>query len=1021
MEVAIKHTPEHCETTLGEAVIARDEAVATLTARGGIGPPDLCWLRKGPRGVSEDEDTDDLATGGYHWVLGLDTSSQASIAAYFASLESGLENRTFLRSFFRGNKNVRVEGGLYCCYDAFSRLDIRCELTVPGGVTAYASDGEGENYEVDEQMWKGALVSAFLRNVRIPPSVLLRTGCVRRLDQLVSMQTEKTILATVLELYAEGVATTVAPLLQTITQEGIIYNAPGSDVLLDTVLLHFESRQRQAQVVDPAEGRQKEGGSPERAAGGDLQQAVEFFRTVAEYQFEAVVPLVQALRNLRLFDDALQALEAALKVNARSVPVLTALAETFMDMKEYQAAIGAARDAVSFNVKGARAWMVLVRAYLAVGQTPLALIALNMMPPPPAKESDEAELIHVILPPAPGAQTQPNEVLLDPDLEVELKCVEETTLEGKVDLGDLPGASLVASQQQVPARQNAFVWSRTIAYGLLVDIIDQLSWDKFLQLRSELFIMDADVAYSDDDVDPGDASGEYTGEEDEEDYESGEYDDDEEEEEEEEEEAEQGKQDAPAVKPAAKPPLPASPILTAVEESPVSKPASTAGPVSEAKTSSTPMSLRQQHAVAAQPGPVCEVKHGSMSLRELHAALKAGGGASVVSAQERHASQQMSAVHVGACEAGVGGAGAVCESASSAGSLQDMHRALKGKAPEAGPGAAPEEMDGSSSEPAGYEGDREGGALSEAERPGDAADPAALTEDSVTGTKAGREPGAGGAGLQKQVPQEALDVSSSDDAEGAGEAKSTEGAGPPPPQREQQQQPALPPGTSPALARKMQIYNAVVNLGQLPTHKGICAVWLDEIIQAIYEDLAVYMDWRYSEWKVKRRQKRLMKGLDEDDEDDEDEMDDEDYDSDEDPGQVVTPGPPLTAGDWLKRGLLSERLLHLEDAERAYRAGVNEEYNMTCFMGLLRVYSVWGWPSEALMSCAQILTHMDLVQDFAVHKRVPELMLSHLHTLVSNCGLQDVRSAQDALGPPHKAVNEFLHDVVKWKGEGWDR
>jgi hypothetical protein len=32
---------------------------------------------------------------------------------------------------------------VYCCYDAFSRLDIHCCMSSPGGVHAYARDGSG--------------------------------------------------------------------------------------------------------------------------------------------------------------------------------------------------------------------------------------------------------------------------------------------------------------------------------------------------------------------------------------------------------------------------------------------------------------------------------------------------------------------------------------------------------------------------------------------------------------------------------------------------------------------------------------------------------------------------------------------------------------------------------------------------------------------------------------------------------------------------------------------------------------
>lgn len=35
---------------------------------------------------------------------------------------------------------------VYCAYDAFSRLDVRCHMAIPGGVIAYAVDCKGQRY-----------------------------------------------------------------------------------------------------------------------------------------------------------------------------------------------------------------------------------------------------------------------------------------------------------------------------------------------------------------------------------------------------------------------------------------------------------------------------------------------------------------------------------------------------------------------------------------------------------------------------------------------------------------------------------------------------------------------------------------------------------------------------------------------------------------------------------------------------------------------------------------------------------
>lgn len=105
---------EAVEGEFGEAIAARDDALAALADCTGLGPPDLAWLAKvrkqpgsgssgggwlgfgsgggGRRGSGsgggEGAAGVDLSGGSgyYHYVLGGDVSSSAALAAYFARL-----------------------------------------------------------------------------------------------------------------------------------------------------------------------------------------------------------------------------------------------------------------------------------------------------------------------------------------------------------------------------------------------------------------------------------------------------------------------------------------------------------------------------------------------------------------------------------------------------------------------------------------------------------------------------------------------------------------------------------------------------------------------------------------------------------------------------------------------------------------------------------------------------------------------------------------------------------------------
>lgn len=154
----LKGIPEHVEADFGDSIVARDEAVAVLGNNPGLGPPDLCWLQKGQKrsgllqlgGSSE-------AQGYYHFVLGRDVSSSAAIASYFALLNSKVEPCGMLQGLWMASEFV-IQRGFYCCYDPLSRMDLRCELCVPGGVVVGAVDAAGVLHDVTPEMWVQAQV-----------------------------------------------------------------------------------------------------------------------------------------------------------------------------------------------------------------------------------------------------------------------------------------------------------------------------------------------------------------------------------------------------------------------------------------------------------------------------------------------------------------------------------------------------------------------------------------------------------------------------------------------------------------------------------------------------------------------------------------------------------------------------------------------------------------------------------------------------------------------------------------------
>lgn len=109
--------------------------------------------------------------GSYHYVSGIDTSSSASLAAYINSLTYSIEEP---QAWFTKGPTWKVKNGCFwcvrlgpisdnlltiyslpielddpfpttrSCFNAFSRVDVRVDVKIPGGVNAYVIDLRGE-------------------------------------------------------------------------------------------------------------------------------------------------------------------------------------------------------------------------------------------------------------------------------------------------------------------------------------------------------------------------------------------------------------------------------------------------------------------------------------------------------------------------------------------------------------------------------------------------------------------------------------------------------------------------------------------------------------------------------------------------------------------------------------------------------------------------------------------------------------------------------------------------------------
>ncbi|KAI1867860.1 uncharacterized protein JN550_006667 [Neoarthrinium moseri] len=183
--------PEITEDVLHESVDARTESLVALRE---LGPPDLVHLLKQSR------NNPGRQTGVYHHVTGVDASSSASLAAYINTL-------TYSKDQGQA-PTQKITEGLYCCYNAFSRLDMRVHVTIPGTVESYCVDERGEKRKATEELWLETYLCSVLRAYSYADDgsgdTIRKIMGVRRFNPVTNTETEHRFLSAAEALFFRG-------------------------------------------------------------------------------------------------------------------------------------------------------------------------------------------------------------------------------------------------------------------------------------------------------------------------------------------------------------------------------------------------------------------------------------------------------------------------------------------------------------------------------------------------------------------------------------------------------------------------------------------------------------------------------------------------------------------------------------------------------------------------------------------------------------------------------------------------
>jgi tetratricopeptide (TPR) repeat protein len=174
--------------------------------------------------------------------------------------------------------------------------------------------------------------------------------------------------------------------------------------------------------------------------------------------------------------------------------------------------------------------------------------------------------------------------------------------------------------------------------------------------------------------------------------------------------------------------------------------------------------------------------------------------------------------------------------------------------------------------------------------------------------------------------------------------------------------------------------------------KRLCSKTFDELFQSLYEDLAVFYQWKTEEDANARASST---NSDEDDK--------------------------ISAKVWLMRGILAERLCRVRLMEKAFRKVVEKGFSMYAWHQLLKLYTTTGNTRAALTCIAEIMDNLEQngTRDFPV---LPFWIQDELYTMIHKKGLAHVRAVVKEMSLEDDTIEFFMAQVTSsWQADGYDK
>lgn len=369
--------------------------------------------------------------GVYHHVTGVDASSSASLAAYVNTL-----------TFNPIDKTHKVVSGLYCCYNAFSHLDMRVEVKIPGSVESYCVDERGDRRVATDGLWLETFLCGVLRAYAYGDDgsgdTIKKIIGVRRFNPITNTEMEHKFLEAAEHLFFHGRQLGSDPEIQI---PNIVSNH-----LTAGLLKYIRTT-------------------------GRYTSGINLFQKLREKDVEVSSLLAQVLMQgdeevqaVRLMHDSIQDIPM-------DYALLDCQAAFCLSKQEGEMAVECAKRSVTAAPSEFSTWARLAEVYIALEQWDLALLTLNSCPMFSYQDKDSPRM------------PEPSRVLLPILPETALDEIDE----GQPRQGE-PYDPIHPSLKKLQAA--AYQGTFLKAYSLLTQIAAAIGWDQLLKTRSQVFVME---------------------------------------------------------------------------------------------------------------------------------------------------------------------------------------------------------------------------------------------------------------------------------------------------------------------------------------------------------------------------------------------------------------------------------------------------------------------------------------------------------------------------------------------------